>query len=217
MATTTNYGWTTPDNTDLVKDGASAIRTLGSSIDTTTKNLNPSTTLGDIEYRSATANTNTRLALGTAGQVLTVNSGATAPQWATPAAIVPANATATVATYESTTSTTYTNLTTSGPAVTVTTGTKALVIITSNIYANASNRQAFMSYEVSGASTITASDTTALSIYAATVASNEVRASCASVSTLTAGSNTFTAKYRISNSSASASFSDRAIFVINLA
>jgi hypothetical protein len=86
MATTTNYGWTTPDDTALVKDGASAIRTLGSSIDTTTKALNPSTTLGDIEYRSATANTNTRLALGTVGQVLTVNSGATAPEWATPAA-----------------------------------------------------------------------------------------------------------------------------------
>ncbi len=35
MATTTNYSWTTPDDTDLVKDGAAAIRTLGSSIDTT--------------------------------------------------------------------------------------------------------------------------------------------------------------------------------------
>jgi hypothetical protein len=34
MATTTNYSWTTPDDTDLVKDGAAAIRTLGSSIDT---------------------------------------------------------------------------------------------------------------------------------------------------------------------------------------
>jgi hypothetical protein len=29
MATTTNYGWETPDDTDLVKDGAAAIRTLG--------------------------------------------------------------------------------------------------------------------------------------------------------------------------------------------
>ncbi len=38
MATTTNYGWTTPDNTDLVKDGALAIRTLGSAIDTTVFN-----------------------------------------------------------------------------------------------------------------------------------------------------------------------------------
>lgn len=35
MATTTNYSWTTPDNTGYVKDGASAIRTLGSSVDTT--------------------------------------------------------------------------------------------------------------------------------------------------------------------------------------
>lgn len=81
MPTTTNYGWTTPADTDLVKDGASAIRTLGSSIDTTTKALNPSTTLGDIEYRSSTANTNTRLAIGTAGQVLTVNGGV--PAWTT--------------------------------------------------------------------------------------------------------------------------------------
>jgi hypothetical protein len=79
MPTTTNYGWTTPADTDLVKDGASAIRTLGSSIDTTTKALNPSTTLGDIEYRSSTSNTNTRLAIGTNGQVLTVVSGV--PAW----------------------------------------------------------------------------------------------------------------------------------------
>jgi len=85
MATTTNYGWTTPNDTDLVKDGAAAIRTLGSAVDTTTKNLNPETTTGDIAYRSATANVNTRLGLGTAGQVLRVNSGATAPEWATTA------------------------------------------------------------------------------------------------------------------------------------
>ena len=83
MATTTNYGWTTPDDTALVKDGASAIRTLGSSVDTTTKNLNPETTLGDLAYRSSTANVKTRLGLGTAGQVLQVNSGANAPEWAT--------------------------------------------------------------------------------------------------------------------------------------
>jgi hypothetical protein len=33
MATTTNYSWTTPDDTALVKDGASAIRALGTAID----------------------------------------------------------------------------------------------------------------------------------------------------------------------------------------
>jgi hypothetical protein len=82
MATTTNYGWTTPDDTALVKDGAAAIRTLGSSVDTTTKALNPSTTLGDIEYRSSTANTNTRLGIGSTGNILTVVGGV--PAWAAP-------------------------------------------------------------------------------------------------------------------------------------
>ena len=51
MPTTTNYGWTTPADTDLVKDGAAAIRTLGSSVDTTTKNLNPQTTTGAIAWQ----------------------------------------------------------------------------------------------------------------------------------------------------------------------
>ena len=82
MANTTNYNWETPDDTDLVKDGAAAIRTLGNSVDTTTKNLNPQTTLGDLAYRSATSNVNTRLGIGSAGQVLTVASGV--PSWATP-------------------------------------------------------------------------------------------------------------------------------------
>ena len=79
MATTTNYSWSTPDDTALVKDGAAAIRSLGTSIDTTTKALNPSTTLGDIEYRSSSANTNTRLGIGTNGQVLGVVAGV--PAW----------------------------------------------------------------------------------------------------------------------------------------
>jgi len=41
------------------------------------------TTAGDIIYRNATVPV--RLGIGTAGQVLKVNSGATAPEWATPA------------------------------------------------------------------------------------------------------------------------------------
>jgi hypothetical protein len=80
MATTTNYSWATPDDTDLVKDGAAAIRTLGSSVDTTVKALSPGTTAGDLDYyTSGTAKA--RVGIGTAGQVLRVNSGATAPEW----------------------------------------------------------------------------------------------------------------------------------------
>lgn len=44
MATTTNFSWETPDDTDLVKDGAAAIRTLGSSIDSTMAELKGGTT-----------------------------------------------------------------------------------------------------------------------------------------------------------------------------
>jgi hypothetical protein len=83
MATTTNYSWSTPDDVSLVKDGASAIRTLGSSADTTVKALNPGTTAGDIDYYT-TSTAKARVGIGTAGQVLQVNSGATAPEWATP-------------------------------------------------------------------------------------------------------------------------------------
>jgi hypothetical protein len=82
MATTTNYGWTTPDDTALVKDGAAAIRTLGSSVDTSVKALSPGTTAGDIDYYT-TSTAKARLGIGTANQVLAVNSGATAPEWVT--------------------------------------------------------------------------------------------------------------------------------------
>jgi hypothetical protein len=48
------------------------------------KALQPGTTLGDLAYSSATANTNTRLGIGTTNQVLSVVGGV--PAWATAAA-----------------------------------------------------------------------------------------------------------------------------------
>ena len=44
MANTTNFGWETPDDTDLVKDGAAAMRTLGGAIDTSLLDLKGGTT-----------------------------------------------------------------------------------------------------------------------------------------------------------------------------
>lgn len=44
MPTTTNFGWTTPADTDYVKDGANAIRTLGNGIDTSLIDLKGGTT-----------------------------------------------------------------------------------------------------------------------------------------------------------------------------
>ena len=50
----------------------------------TTGMTNPMTTTGDTIY-SSSGSTPARLGIGTAGQVLTVNSGATAPEWKTAA------------------------------------------------------------------------------------------------------------------------------------
>jgi hypothetical protein len=54
MATTTNFGWETPDDTDLVKDGAAAMRTLGNSIDTSFVDLKGGTTGQVLAKASAT-------------------------------------------------------------------------------------------------------------------------------------------------------------------
>jgi hypothetical protein len=91
MATTTNYGWTTPNDTDLVKDGAAAIRTLGSSIDSTVfTNAGASIAKtivdakGDIIAATA-ADTVSRLAVGANDTVLMADStAATGLKWATP-------------------------------------------------------------------------------------------------------------------------------------
>lgn len=78
---TSNYGFVMPTSTDLVTDLPADFEVFGQAVDTRLAALNPSTTLGDIEYRSSTANTNSRLAIGSSGQVLTVQSGV--PAWTT--------------------------------------------------------------------------------------------------------------------------------------
>jgi hypothetical protein len=213
MATTTNYAWETPDDTDLVKDGAAAIRTLGSSIDTTTKALNPSTTLGDIEYRSATANTNTRLPIGTAGQVLTVNGGV--PSWQATGSPSFNTGYNFVSTGQSTSSSTFTDLATV-QSVTVTTGTKVLVTITATYENSTAARQAQISFAVTGASSLAAS----IARGAETSTQNggtlyQTLCYTSVITGLTAGSNVFTMKFA-SPTADSAYFRDRTISVVNL-
>ena len=115
MPTTSNFGWTTPADTDLVKDGAAAIRTLGNGIDTSFLDLKGGTTdqvlaknsnsdldfkwvadatgipatifdaKGDIIAASA-ADTAARLAVGANDTVLTADSStSTGLKWAAPA------------------------------------------------------------------------------------------------------------------------------------
>jgi len=115
-----------------------------------------------------------------------------------------------VATSQTTTSTSYTDLATAGPAVTVVTGTTAVVgLYNSNV--NTGSTSALMSFEVSGASTIAANDNMAIGI-SGTNATRE--GATFLVTGLTAGSNTFTCKYRVG--AGTGTYVDRRIFVLPL-
>ena len=172
------------------------------------------TTTGDIYYASA-ANTPARLGIGSTDQVLKVTAGI--PAWATPASSSPASNVATVATRQGSNSNTYTDLATSGPAVTLTTGTKVLVIVSATMDTNNTNSAIMaMDFAVSGATTRAATDATAL-IAPNTVRTSALafRASSAQIITVTAGSNTFTAKYHSTNGEENF-WANRTITVIDL-
>lgn len=116
---------------------------------------------------------------------------------------------ASVATSQTTTSTSYTDLATVGPAVTVTTGTSALVTVGAQIQNSTANFTAYMSWAVSGATTSAAVDARA----AAVANANLILASRVFLMTgLTPGSNTFTAKYKV-NGASTGTFVDRNILV----
>lgn len=108
-------------------------------------------------------------------------------------------AAATVATSQTTASTSYVDLGTVGPAVTVTIGANGLALatvyaLTSNDTINSAN---IMSFAVSGATTVAAADNFAFIMRAHTAAQSSAASATFLVTGLTAGSNTFTAKYDV--------------------
>lgn len=162
MPTTSNFGWTTPADTDLVKDGASAIRTLGNGIDAsfidlkggttgqvltkatntdldfTWSSVDPLTILdakGDLITATA-ADTPARLAVGTNGQVLMADSStSTGLKWGTAASgKVLQVVQATYSTQTSTTSATFVDTGLSASITPSATSSKILVLTTSNLY-----------------------------------------------------------------------------------
>ena len=159
------------------------------------------------------------LTVGANNTVLTADSTtATGLKWAALPSSAPVSASARVDTQQRRTSDQYGDLTTSGPEVTITTGTKALVIISAFMGDTAENGTVgYMSYAVSGATTIAASDNVCIASQVVNGSSSlRYRQSAVSrLSTLNAGSNTFTAKYR-SSAAAGFGFQGREICVIDL-
>lgn len=110
------------------------------------------------------------------------------------------------------TSTTYTNLTGSsvGPVVTCDTGPNALVIVRAGI-SNSGVGSARMAYDISGAHTQAAADNRGIHIFGGAdvnIGAGDVTL----MTTLTPGSNTFTARYRVS--SGTGTFTARRIIVM---
>ncbi|MDT0387802.1 hypothetical protein [Streptomyces dubilierae] len=122
------------------------------------------------------------------------------------------SATASVLMSETTTSTSYTDLATVGPTVTVETGPAALVAVHGAID-NSGAGSSRMSYAVSGVSTIAEADNRGIGVYG--VAGAGIVASAVVLHTdLTPGINTFTAKYRVA--SGTGTFNSRRIVVFPL-
>lgn len=144
-------------------------------------------------------------ALATAAGQIFVSTAANALAARVPGAAV-------IATSQSTTSTTYTDLATVGPAVTVTTGTQALVWPAARM-SNASTNTNWASVAVSGASSVSASDA-----WAASTQGTNVTVDCRGhlFTGLTSGSNIFTMKYKSGSGTNAATFVDRELIVIPL-
>jgi hypothetical protein len=172
---------------------------------------------GDLISATA-ADTPARLAVGTNGQVLTADSTtSTGLKWATASAGFTTGSNY-VGTTENTSSTSYTTLPTANQ-VTITTGTKALVMISGRATnGGGSNHGAQISFAISGATTRAASDDYCIgfSYIGISAPFNDSPAGTFLVTGLTAGSNTFGQRYKQPQSGGTAYFGERTISVVDL-
>lgn len=114
-----------------------------------------------------------------------------------------------VETSEATTSTSYTNLATAGPSVTVTSGPQLIIHTTADLVCNTAGQTARTTFNVSGASSIAENDIRALK----NTSTTNLRATVTTVMSVTPGVNTVTMVYRTSGTS-TATFANRRLLVL---
>ena len=148
---------------------------------------------------------------GNAGKYLTTNG--TDASWAAVPSSAPTSGQVRVNTAQSTSSSSYAALATA-QSVTVTTGTKVMVIVSCGMDV-ISQSDYYASYSISGATTLAASDFWCVSTGADNNPSTSpIACSTVSYQTVTAGSNTFTMLFR--TSSGTGQFRNRQLIVIDL-
>jgi hypothetical protein len=119
---------------------------------------------------------------------------------------------------QGTTSTSFTNLTTVGPTISsLATGTSAIFAVSAYALSTVAQAGAYMGVDVSGSSTIAADLNRSLRVISE-VASVSQKMSYIGMfaGTLTAGSNTFQAKYASTSGASTATFDERELIVIPL-
>lgn len=171
----------------------------------------PLTTKGDL-FGFDTANA--RVPIGANNTVLTADSAqALGLKWATPAASSVTSGNNFVSTSQTTTSTSYTDLATV-QAVTITTGTKALVLLTSNLANSSASSGTRMAFAITGATTVAAADDYGINWAAGNAGDTVKYGGSFYVTGLTAGSNVFTAKFKVS--AGTGTFAARFITVLDM-
>ena len=217
--TVMDFTWVTSNPGDITGVAAgTGISGGGTSGDVTVTNSMATTIDAKGDLIGGTAdNAFARLAVGANNTLLTADSTtATGLKWASSAATF-ATGSNFVATMETTTSAAFVGLTTA-QAVTVTTGTKALVFLRAQ-FDNAATASAngLMSFAISGATTRAASSEFAGGVQFLATSSNTqlIIGAPILVTGLTAGSNVFTAQFNASQSTI-AYFRNRTISVIDL-
>lgn len=116
---------------------------------------------------------------------------------------------------ETTASTSYTDLATTGPQISsITTGSSAICAVGCEMSNDTGGARGFMGVAVSGSSTISPNDNRAF-IYESGSAGDLIQATYTFIiESLTAGTNTFTAKYRVSGGTGT--FADRSLTILPL-
>lgn len=118
----------------------------------------------------------------------------------------------------STTSTSYVDSSNGLPAVTVTTGTDALILFSATIGNTSANTATYCTYNVTGASSVASSESKSIRLdgYIASTGDNYIGAGMYDIQQgLTPGRNVFTMRYRVD--AGTGSFSNRMLAVVPLA
>lgn len=115
-------------------------------------------------------------------------------------------------TSETTTSTSYTDLATSGPSITATTGSSAVVLVQAHMSNNTAGEECFTSVDITGATTQAPSDAWAVTITSNAANDAYLVGGHVRFGSLTGGSNTFKLEYKVS--AGTGTFNHRRITVI---